>query len=620
MSLISKSLDKLVYSDVNANGELSDNQIDCAKTVIRAFDSEYPKTNYVLVKGQAQAGKTGVLFAMVNIINRLRLKETLNISTIVYITADNSKGLVSQQYGRSEKSLVEFSDDDVKIVFLKRSDFKNYKTRVSSIDNSIIFIDESHFGTSKEENLLPQFLFHYGIDYLKNTNLEDHNIRIISNTATPYAELESDKVESKITVFLEPADGYIGILDFAQNVVSLTRNAFDRRIADTTLPKLFSDVHKYLSEIEDRKLVVKCAIFRACGRRDLSNIYKYAGDKFDVYEFDTSRGSALDYDNLWNKIDLYCMTGRGRTPGRYLMVVIKDAMRMGISIREKEDHNTTKNRIAVLYDYPSDRYKPDVTEQGLLGRMCGYRDQEDDEWKDCRFYLNAGHFTSLKNFYENGMCEDTGRLKTLKLARTTVVKERIKDITGMVSSYDAEKNGLDADTLNKEGKLYHVDVLDTNEFYYEYDATEYFTSKVGTVFGGFSNFQLSNLKKKDYQYYKNFILPFLVSKDEHYASENYVHKGSRRCGVGVGENQTSWIDNLKDGTKRILVTDSAYPFKTEDNGKFAWQSLLDMDDMENPISPKIYVRVKVAKMAPFAYKEKVVEEGGVRTAETMITS
>lgn len=619
MSIISKSLDKLAYSEVNANGELSNNQVECAKTVIRAFDSEYPKTNYVLVKGQAQAGKTGVLFAMVNIINRLRLKETLNINTIIYITADNSKGLVSQQYSRSSRSLVEFSDDDMKIVFLKRSDFKNYKSKVGSIDNSIIFIDESHFGTSKEENLLPQFLFHYGIDYLKNTNLEEHNIRIISNTATPYAELESDKVESKITVFLEPADGYIGILDFAGNVVSMSKNAFDRRVACSTLPKLFSDVYDYLKEIEAQSGKTKCAIFRACGRRDLSNIYKYGGDKFDIYEFDTSKGSALDYDNLWNKIDLYCMTGRGRTDGKYLMVVIKDAMRMGISIREKDDHNSTKNRIAVLYDYPSDKYKPDVTEQGLLGRMCGYRDHGDEEWKDIRFYLNEGHFTSLKNFYENGMFCENGRLKTLKLAKKKLEKERIENITGMVSSYDAEKNGLDADTLDKEGKLYHVDVMDTNDFYYEYDATEYFASKVGTNFGGFENFQLSHLKQKDYQFFKKFILPFLVSKDEHYASEKYVHKGSRRCGVGVGENQTSWINNLKDGKQRIIVTDSAYPFKTEDNGKFAWQSLLDMDDMENPISPKIYIRVKVAKMAAFKYNQKVMEECGVRTAETMIT-
>ena len=618
MSIIYKSLTNLMVEEVNAAGEVSGQQIECAKKIIRAFDSEYPKTNYVVIKGQTQSGKTGVLFGLVNIINKLHLKEALNLKSVIYITADNSKGLVKQQYLRSENGLMDFNDDDIKITFLKRSDFKHYKNEVDSIDDSIIFIDESHFGTTKKENLLPQFLDYYGIDYLKNTNLEGHNIRIISNSATPYSELESDRVQSKINILLEPGEGYIGIKDFAENgsVVPLKNNVLSRRLVGTALPKLLKDVHGYLREIEINTGKVKCAIFRACGKNDLSNLHKYGDEYFDIYEFDTSKGSALDYNSLWNEVDVYCGMSKGRTAGKYLMVVVKDALRMGMSIREKEDRNETKNRIAVLYDYPSDKDNPQVTEQGLLGRMCGYRNNGDEEWKDIRFYLSDSHFASLKNFYENGIMNEDGRFNKMTNVRMSVRNEIIKDITGMVSEYDVVKKGLVVD----KDKVYKIDVSDNPDdwFYYTYDATEYFMSKVGTTFGGVENFQLSSLKTY-HNFTDNFVKAFLITKDPRYGSDNYVQKGSRRCGEDVGVNQVAFIEELKNKDAKMHISSSAYPFKNEDLGKFAWQALLNMDEMNDPVEPKIYVHVKVAQMVPVVEREDVEVKGGVRESVTMIT-
>ena len=620
MSLVSKCLDSLKYSDVNARGELSVEQIVCAKKIVRAFDSEKPKTNYVAVKGETQSGKTGVFFGMINIINRLHLRETLKLEGIIYITADNSKGLVKQQYNRVQRSVVKYHDDDIQPIFLKRSDFKRFKEEHASIDNYIIFIDESHYGTTQEEHLLSQFLMYYGIQYMQNINLEPHNVRIISNSATPYTELASDAAENKITVFLEPSPGYVGLTDFSDNVVLLKNNAFARNIAHKALPKLFMDIYEHLRDIEKEKGQVKCCVIRACGRNDITNIHKYADNMFDIKQFDTSNGDALNYENLWNMIDLYCLTEKGRTPGRYLLVILKDAMRMGISIREKEDHNETKNRIAVLYDYPSDKYKPDVTEQGLLGRMCGYRDEGDEEWKDVRFYLREDHYLALKNFYDSGMVDARGRLKEFKLCKRTEIEERVDDITGMVSEYDAVNQGKDLEALKKEGKLYKIAPERTNDDYYTYDATEYFMSKVGKSFGGFDKFKLSDLKTSYARYTDKFIRPFLDTKDKFYSTHDYIQKGSRRCGEDIGESEKAFVDNLKDKDKPMVISQSAYPFKNEDLGKYAWQALLDMDEMENPIHPKIYVRVKVAKMVAYKYAEGLVECGSVRTAATMMTA
>lgn len=619
MSIIRKRLVDLVASDVNANGEISNEQVACAKDVLSAFDSDYPKSNYLIVKGQTQSGKTGVLFGTVNIINKLRLKDALKIDKVLYLTADNSKGLTRQQEDRAKKDLMHFNDEDVSITFLKRSDFKHYKKDNTSIDNSIIFIDESDYGTSKTMNLLPQFLKFYGVDYLRNTNLEEHNIRIVSNTATPYSELESDVAENKIHVLLEPGPGYIGILNFAENgnVVQLKENVFKRNLVDTYLPKMFMDVHSYLKGIENENGKVKCAIVRACGRGDVRNIEKYGSEFFDIFQFDTTRSSVLDYESLWNKIDVYCGMGEGRTEGKYLLVVVKGALRRGISIREKENENRTKNRIAVLYDYPSDDEKPDITEQGLLGRMTGYRKEGDEEWKDIRFYLNDIHFTSLKNFYENGLRDEKGQLKKMVIAEFCATNVEVSDTTGLVSEYDAEKNGMDKEELLKEGILYKVDVPGKNDFYEVYDATDYYMNKVGTSFAGFDNFQLSDLKARGKR--EEFIIPFLCEKDKLFSTPNYVSKGCRRCGQGVGENEKAFVKNLKDGNLRMNLSESAYPVKNSDAGKYAWQALLNMDQMEDPINPKIFVHVKVAQMKTYLQVKKVMEKGEVRTAETMMT-
>ena len=67
------------------------------------------------------------------------------------------------------------------------------------------------------------------------------------------------------------------------------------------------------------------------------------------------------------------------------------------------------------------------------------------------------------------------------------------------------------------------------------------------------------------------------------------------------------------------ISSSAYPFKNEDLGKFAWQALLNMDEMNDPVEPKIYVHVKVAQMVPVVEREDVEVKGGVRESVTMIT-
>lgn len=338
MGIINKRLKDIDIRKINANGSISNEQIVCAKKILCSFDSDLPKCNYVIVKGEPQVGKTGVLYALVNIINKLRLKYVFNVKKVLYITGDNSKDLIKQQKNRSYNDFMTFSvEDDVEIVFLKRSDFKKIMETIDSIDNSIIFIDESHYGTRNKTNQLPYFLKHYGVDYLKNTNLEEHNIRIISCSATPHCEIASDKVECKMTIRLEPGEGYIGQKEFIDNncAIPLKRNAFDKRCVKKELPNILNYAYNHLKNIEESTGEIKCAIFRISKKSDLDNLKKYGDDYFVIEEFDTTNEKSLNYDSVFNRIDSYCEIPRHRIPNKYLMIVIKDAFRMGISIRER---------------------------------------------------------------------------------------------------------------------------------------------------------------------------------------------------------------------------------------------------------------------------------------------
>lgn len=604
MGLVSKRLNELVSSEVNANGNISDNQIECAKKVLYAFDSDYPKSNYVVIKGQTQAGKTGVLYGIANIINRHELKETLGLKRIMYITGDNSKDLVKQQEGRSEREIMNYRDEDVKVMFMKRSDFKKYITKEKSIDGTIIFIDESHFGTNSKVNQLPKFLKHYGIDYLKNTNLEEHNIRIISNTATPYCELASDKVQNKLTVLLEPSEGYVGILDFANNVIPLSKNVFERGYVDKALPSLLDKTYEHLKEIEETKGKVKCAIFRACGKNDIANIEKYASDKFDIYQFDTSKCSALNYNNLWNQIDMYCGMAKGRTPNKYLLVVVKDALRMGISVRDRNDHNDTKNRIGTLYDYPSDKDKPEVTEQGLLGRMCGYREEGDTEWTDIRFYLNETHWNTLKSAYEKGLLDDNGRLRTLSLAKKHTDKSEITSVDGL--------------EIGKDYKL----AIKNEGIYYTYDITDFVKQKGYTL-----NELKDNNGKGHFQYVDKILYPFTneVLKDSRYKDGTYLLAQSLKTYKGMittYQGYDKYVANMQNENAPIDMTGSkAYTWVNEPQsiGKLAYEWLLDMTDAENPFDSRIYIKIKMGTVYPYKEVTSFVDGGGVDTAPTMIT-
>lgn len=199
----------------------------------------------------------------------------------------------------------------------------------------------------------------------------------------------------------------------------------------------------------------------------------------------------------------------------------------------------------------------------------------------------------------------------------------MENIIGFKPVYDVENydDGKILELEKRDELLFHVDIEDDVKYYKYEKAFDFFKSKIGSSFGGFDNFQLKDLKTPNYPVLEKFIKPYLETEDELYVSENYKNIGVRRCGVGVeyDKNQEAWINNLKDGKKGMLLSQKSYNYGVSDIDKYAWQALLNMDEMENPSNPKIYVHVKISKIRPCRYNEVIEETKGVKTAITMLT-
>lgn len=251
----------------------------------------------------------------------------------------------------------------------------------------------------------------------------------------------------------------------------------------------------------------------------------------------------------------------------------------------------------------------------MFGRICGYREKKDNKWKNVKIYLNENHYDIIKTTIECGCVDENGRITSPVKPVIKTKSVLLEDINGLVCASEA---GEDLERLQAEGKVYYIDVPEKNDYYYEYDATDFYLSKVGTNFGGYDNFKLENLKTKNCVFVDTLIKPFLRTKSDLCDSPNYIKKpGSRKCGIGVAENEDNFVNALKDPNKKMLV--DVYKVKPNEIGKYAWQALLNMDEMDRKNSPKISVSVKVSMLRPYKRVDVKDIEKINKTAYTMTT-
>lgn len=382
--------------DKNDPYYIYDAQINTARKLVLNLGSNVLRSNHVMLLAPMQSGKTATCLSVINIINKSRLFINMAIKKYMFVSGMNDCGLKNQTFERVRKQVIGCTDemlsdgrnnlDTAKYFVLKNSDLLPFE---GTLDNTLIFIDESHYG-SNEKNVLTKFLYKHGIDW-KNTNeLIKRNIYICSISATPFDELVSDGVDAKKLVELDTDDEYVGITDYLEKDVIFDAEKDDIE-EDGRIFELITDAKWRMDDDKKSGIIII--------RTRKFNIIKenpYVESNFDIFEMH-SNGSSIQYDKLneWMEAIYTSNKEKGKKTTRPLIVLIKGAFRAGITIPSKY-----KDIIYMVYDYSE---KADTTAQALLGRMCGYRDKG-SHFENTQFYVNkkfANMYSAWENDFQN---------------------------------------------------------------------------------------------------------------------------------------------------------------------------------------------------------------------------
>lgn len=386
--------------DKNNKGYIFDSQINTARKIVLQLGSNVTRRNHVCVVASMQAGKTGTCNSVINIINTSKLYKTMAIKKYMFITGMNDCGLKEQTYIRLKEQVMGASDDNIyigkrskknlsenKYFVLKNSDLLSYE---GNIDNTLIFIDESHYG-SNEKNILTKFLIKHGIDWKDTNELIKRNIYIVSISATPFDELVSDTVNCKKTIELNTDDNYVGVTEYLKNDLIFDTEKHDITEDGRIFDLIMDAHHRMLDNDEDGAIIIRT--------RNTETIIEnqYVQTHFDVFEM-TSSGTKIEYAKFNHMLNVMYENNisykrRKEALAKFgvevespttkpLIVIIKGAFRAGITIDSR-----FKDMIYMVYD---SSVKADTTAQALLGRMCGYRSSKDNI-TNTYFYINKNH-------------------------------------------------------------------------------------------------------------------------------------------------------------------------------------------------------------------------------------
>lgn len=379
---------------------IHEEQMNAAKQIIFSLSEKTTRSHHVILVAKMQSGKTGVCNSVTNIISQTRIGIDLGIDKYFFITGMNDNGLKKQTYERVCQQVIGANVDNVyvgknskknldtnKFFVMKNSDLMKYE---GDVNNSIIFIDEAHYG-SNDKNILSKFLYKQGIDWKNNRDLLNRNIYVVSVSATPFDELVSDVKECKKIVELKTSKNYVGVSEY--------NNSNCIQAADKDDITFGGNIISYIAEAKERmdKKNNGVGFIFIRTRQTLPIVTDpFVSKFFDIFQMDAST-SAIQYNTLNDmmdeiyrknelnkKIDTFksdMVSSMSKVEVKPLIVIIKGAFRAGITIDRR-----FKDYIYMVYDYS---VKADTTAQALLGRMCGYRSNESiSNEMNTVFYIN----------------------------------------------------------------------------------------------------------------------------------------------------------------------------------------------------------------------------------------
>lgn len=374
-------------NDVKSKWYVFDNQIDSSKEIIYNF---YTKQNrWCLLFAEMQSGKSGTFFSIPYIISRNQvLINKLNINmwdsevNVYLLTGMSDKELISQ----FETDISSFTGMDIKKNVFHNPEMNKFlltpKSEWSSDDimiidrmkkNSLILIDESHYGSDKNQ-ILNKFLTNIiGISPNgDNKPLTQNNIYVVSISATPMAEFLNASTSDfkKKIVPLKNADGYYGILEMFEN--NKVRKAFDLKDKNS--------IDKFIDKIINTNKIGYVLVRST--EKQKQKIKERLGERlidFSIIDYDQHNKSRI-LDNMGINDLLQ------NKPNKNTLIFLKGLLRAGKRVDTRH----------VIMVHDTAESKVDTTVQSLLGRCCGYGKNQDIE-----IYCDYDSALKYKNWVES---------------------------------------------------------------------------------------------------------------------------------------------------------------------------------------------------------------------------
>jgi hypothetical protein len=393
--LFDEHIKKVRYTDdILGKSYVFDNQIDTAKEIIYNFYTKGNNNRWCLLFAEMQSGKSGTFFSVPYIISRNKiLVDKLGIDmfeneiNVFLLTGMNEKELISQ----FESDIESFTGMSIKKNVLHNSEMKKFLSKDESewntsdrivIDrmrkNSLILIDESHYGSDRNQ-ILDKFLR----KIIKinpngdNKVLKDCNIYVVSISATPMAEFINANIPEfkKKIIPLKNSDGYYGIEEMFR--LNKIRNSYD--LKDNSSVDLFLD--NILKIEKDGYILVRCTQKQ---QNKISERISMKGLEIKTINYDRySRDRILD--NLGINDILY------ESINNKTIIFLKGLLRAGKRV-------DTKNVIMI---HDTSVSNSDTTVQSLLGRCCGYNKN-----KDILIYCDKLSATKYRDWVSSGFSLD----------------------------------------------------------------------------------------------------------------------------------------------------------------------------------------------------------------------
>ena len=398
-------------NDTNSECYVFNNQIETAKDIIYNF---YTKSvRWCLLFAEMQSGKSGTFFSVPYIIQRNQsLVSKLGIDVfdksinVFLLTGMNEKELINQFVedikgftGRSLQKNVLHNAEMRK--FLNKEESTWLPTDKQVIDrmkkNSLILIDESHYGSDKNQ-ILDKFLR----KILKinpngdSSELEKNNQYVVSISATPMAEFLNCSISNfkKKIIPLKNANGYYGITQmFDNNKVQRSYDLGDNGSVDNFINRII-------------KLPKPGYILVRCTQKQQNRVLERLNDtkvnpniipepiNYDRY----SKSTILDNQGI---NDILSQPTNSKQ-----IIFLKGLLRAGKRV--------FTDNIVMVHD--TSESKVDTTAQSLLGRCCGYFKNDEIEiccdydaakkyrdWVDSGFSLNKVPDKSKNIKGQNGL-------------------------------------------------------------------------------------------------------------------------------------------------------------------------------------------------------------------------